>query len=314
MKKETCGVVLATYNGEKYIKEQLESILQQTRIPDEVIIRDDGSKDGTINIVETFIEQNNLNWKLVRNEVNLGYANNFIKLLLESDSDLIFLCDQDDIWTSDKIEFMSKVMSNEKTINVLASDLQLLYSEENKSLWDKKTLNSMSNDNNIELINFTISNINCKRSGCTMCVRKSYFDKIYPYWCENWAHDDFLWKFSVLDNCLAIFHHITMLRRLHLSNATNIKIRTKNNRLRQIDILLESYSNLLQYSQKNELAKINYMGIKKCYLATLYRKKVVKNRNIFLWFLLLFCYRDTFPQIQTLILDGYFIFFNKLKR
>ena len=106
------SVVMATYNGEKYLKEQLDSIFCQTKPVDEVIICDDGSKDGTIEIIEKYITEKNLNlsWKLIKNKKNLGYADNFHQGLALATGEYIFFADQDDVWCEDKVEEMTKVM------------------------------------------------------------------------------------------------------------------------------------------------------------------------------------------------------------
>nr|AIA93132.1 Glycos_transf_2 [uncultured Oenococcus sp.] len=71
-------VIIATYNGEKYIQKQLQSILNQRQQPDEVIIRDDCSTDSTGNLIESFIKENGLsNWSFKINAFNKGYRGNF---------------------------------------------------------------------------------------------------------------------------------------------------------------------------------------------------------------------------------------------
>ena len=73
---------MATYNGEKYIIQQLLSIVRQTLIPDEVIIVDDGSSDCTFSLIQEFIEKyKNIEWKLFRNDVNLGWQKNYINAI-----------------------------------------------------------------------------------------------------------------------------------------------------------------------------------------------------------------------------------------
>ena len=82
-------VVLSSYNGEKYIREQLESILRQTRLPDEVLIADDGSSDSTVEICRTFIRDHGLeNWSVQVNAVNKGWADNFSDAFLKAFSSL----------------------------------------------------------------------------------------------------------------------------------------------------------------------------------------------------------------------------------
>ncbi len=100
----TISIAMATFNGEKHIFQQLESIESQTRLPDEVIITDDMSSDGTWDLLVSFARQSSLNIKLYKNDERLGYRNNFMKASSLSTSALIAFCDQDDIWMPTKIE------------------------------------------------------------------------------------------------------------------------------------------------------------------------------------------------------------------
>ena len=97
------SLVMATYNGAKYLNEQLDSIKNQTLKLDEVIIVDDVSTDDTSYLVEKYISNHQLNWMFIKNEKNLGYKGNFKKGLAHASGDVIFLCDQDDIWHPDKV-------------------------------------------------------------------------------------------------------------------------------------------------------------------------------------------------------------------
>ncbi len=104
------SVVMTTYNGKKHIYEQLCSLANQTRKPDQLLIFDDCSTDDTVSIVKRFIEMKNLcNWKIIENESNLGWRKNFMFGLLKAEGDYIFPCDQDDIWSEDKIEKMTDI-------------------------------------------------------------------------------------------------------------------------------------------------------------------------------------------------------------
>ena len=99
---------MCTYNGEKYIKEQLESILNQTIAIDEIIICDDGSNDKTIQIIEEIQLEYPNKISLYKNQVNLGSNKNFEKAITICSGDYIFLSDQDDIWKNNKVEKIIK--------------------------------------------------------------------------------------------------------------------------------------------------------------------------------------------------------------
>ena len=91
---------MASYNGEKYIAEQIESILKQIKETDELIISDDGSTDRTLDIVEEFHDSR---IKVLHHNKG-NYTKNFENALTHASGDIIFLCDQDDIWKPDKVK------------------------------------------------------------------------------------------------------------------------------------------------------------------------------------------------------------------
>lgn len=100
------SVALCTYNGEQFLREQLKSILNQTLPPDEIVICDDCSTDKTVEIIKSVFSNDRWNEKLkiVVNSKNLGFRRNFEKAISLCTGDIIFLCDQDDVWSLNKIE------------------------------------------------------------------------------------------------------------------------------------------------------------------------------------------------------------------
>lgn len=128
--REVCGtvsVIIAAYNGAKYIEQQLRSIAAQTVAPDEVLIFDDRSSDSTAQTVCDFIEKNHLtDWKFKVNEQNKGYCLNFFDACLEAEGDIIFLCDQDDVWDKEKLEKMLGVMEQNRDIAALCCSCRLI--------------------------------------------------------------------------------------------------------------------------------------------------------------------------------------------
>ena len=131
---------MAAYNGEKYIAEQIESIQNQSIIRWQLIIRDDGSSDGTLKLISKYISNDERITLLKDRMGNLGVIDNFgelIKFALTKDSELIFFADQDDVWFPNKLEiFMNKYeeltsYDNSTTPILVHSDLQVVDSEIN---------------------------------------------------------------------------------------------------------------------------------------------------------------------------------------
>lgn len=102
MKDKKVAVIMSTYNGEEFVREQLDSILNQTYKNVEIIVRDDGSKDGTVKIVKEY-QKRNKNITLYEGE-NLGFIKSFFELLKLAEADYYSYADQDDIWIENKIE------------------------------------------------------------------------------------------------------------------------------------------------------------------------------------------------------------------
>lgn len=121
------SIVLCTYNGERYLQEQLDSIASQTVLPDEILVSDDASTDGTVNIVKSFIDQNShLYVSLSCNTSNLGYVRNFSNAVSHASGDICFLCDQDDIWEPEKIEVFLRSFIGRSEVALVFSDLKLV--------------------------------------------------------------------------------------------------------------------------------------------------------------------------------------------
>ena len=127
----TVSVCMGIYNGEKYIEEQLDSILRQTRRAEEVILCDDCSTDRTVEIVRLFIERNGLqeSWRLYCNGENRGYPGNFYYVMGLCAGDVVFLADQDDVWAETKLERMCAVLEEHPEAEVLACKFGLMDGE-----------------------------------------------------------------------------------------------------------------------------------------------------------------------------------------
>ncbi len=123
-----CSICLATYNGEKYIQELLNSILCQIDINDEIIVSDDYSTDNTLTIIRSF---NDFRIKIFMNQGKRGVVNNFGNALKYASGDYIFLCDQDDVWFSNKKNICISYLDDADLIvtdcSVTDKDLNIIY-------------------------------------------------------------------------------------------------------------------------------------------------------------------------------------------
>lgn len=116
------SVAMCTYNGAKYLDEQLASIAGQEMLPDELVICDDVSTDGTLQMLEQFASNAPFRTRIVRNAVNLGYSRNFAKAVELCSGEMIALSDQDDIWYPHKLARLREVLQADSRIEGVFSN------------------------------------------------------------------------------------------------------------------------------------------------------------------------------------------------
>lgn len=117
------SVVIATYNGEQYIVEQLKSITAQTLLPDEIIIVDDFSSDETVNLINDFAKQSKVPVKTYINDKNIGSNKSFERAITLASGDIIFFSDQDDFWVQNKVELIMKEFENNSVVLVFSDGI-----------------------------------------------------------------------------------------------------------------------------------------------------------------------------------------------
>lgn len=162
------SVCIATYNGEKYIHEQIASILQQIGNDDEIVVSDDGSTDKTLDVVRSFDAQN---IHIYINKGDHGYTPNFENALRNAHGDYIFLSDQDDIWMPDKVEACMKYL---KVNDFVVSDA-LIVDGDNKPLFDSFCEQRKSK---FGFLN-TLIRFSCL--GCCFAFRRKVLSKALPF-------------------------------------------------------------------------------------------------------------------------------------
>ncbi|MBQ9574478.1 MAG: glycosyltransferase family 2 protein, partial [Synergistaceae bacterium] len=213
------SIVIASYNGAKYIREQLDSIFEQTMKPDEVIIADDCSTDGTFELCRKYIDNHNLHgWTVHRNTENLGVNSNFRNALMKATGDYIFTCDQDDIWVDDKISVMVKAMNEHPEILLLVSNYIPFHDDEKINA----KVSSINRDDGeiipMRLKQYWLGNL---RPGCTFCFRREILSRFSVMDIPERLHDSMLWKYAVVCDGLYLINRQLILYRRHGSNATN---------------------------------------------------------------------------------------------
>lgn len=214
MGKMTSAVLLATYNGSHYIIEQLESLRVQVEQADRVLIIDDCSNDGTYDIIKKFIFVHKLNnWLLFKNVHNIGWKSTFYKGMQMCNEDIIFLCDQDDVWDPSKILIMKEIIESNSDVLLLASNYNPIYEDGTKHI-SKSIIEAFPNSMMLCNVRIKDSFLEVLRPGCTYALRKSFFSIIEKMWDERIAHDAILWRMAILlGGCFVICTPLIFWRR-----------------------------------------------------------------------------------------------------
>lgn len=200
------SLAMPTYNGEKYLREQLDSIYQQTIVPDEVIVVDDNSNDNTIKILQEYKERYGLIYFV--NEQNLGYNKNFEKAISLCSGDYIALCDQDDIWLPTKIEKTYNVL---KTFPKKEPSLVSCFSSKYSTILSTKGLKCKGGDWK-HCYSLFVS------QGCTLMFNKKLKELIFPF-PENMTYDGYIALTASLIGNRVYLGEELMYYRIHNNNA-----------------------------------------------------------------------------------------------
>lgn len=293
------SVAIATYNGEKFIKEQLDSIFNQTLLPDEIVISDDNSNDKTLKIVNQYKNKDkNIKIRIEESKKNQGYKINFYNAIKKCRGDFIFLCDQDDIWEKNKIELMVSAMKKNDEILLLCSNLKSFYIENCKNKVHEKNIYSIKK---IKKLNKYKDFVNTLRPGCTFCINKKlvniYIDKVD----FSIFHDNLLWHLASIYDGTYILNKRTMLYRRHSSNASNNKVNNINKRLDAIREQVKSLEYILKITKNNKVK--NFINKQKCVFIK--RIKYLEQRNLFGLFLLI-RYLKFYSSLRLWLVDLYY--------
>lgn len=188
------SVVICTYNGENYLKEQLESIKNQTLLPNEIVICDDISTDNTILIIEEFSKTVDFPVNVYINNSNLGSTKNFEKGMKLCGGEIIVFSDQDDVWLPHKLERLKNTFENYPEAGLIFTNGSVVGGGLEKlgyTIWD---FWEFTDNEKREFRNGNITQFLFKRNvvtGATMAIKSKYLDVI-PSAPDNWVHDHWI--------------------------------------------------------------------------------------------------------------------------
>lgn len=220
-------IVLATYNGEMFLREQLDSIIGQTYTNWKLYVRDDGSTDGTLDIVKDYLTRFPGKIQMITDQdKNLGSTNNFMRLLESATANYIMLCDQDDIWMNTKVSrSVERILEMETQFDassplMVFTDLTVIDGEGkilHSSFWNAQRLSPNITEKIYRIVAQNVV------TGCTMIFNQAALRASIPKSVKEFQHDHWI---SI---CTAYFGHIgyltepTILYRIHGRNHFGLK-------------------------------------------------------------------------------------------
>lgn len=229
------SVAMCTFDGERYIEAQIRSLLVQTRLPDEIVVRDDGSKDSTLSLVRQLLQGSGVAHSVEINPANLGSTRNFEGAIKACTGDVVCLCDQDDIWEARKLETIERILERSPTVSWVFSDGHFIDQDSRPlpgTLWERFGFDRSARrrfgmeDQLAPLLrrNFV--------TGCTSAFRTEALEGVFPF-PEDWVHDQWLAMRWALQGKRGLAIEAPLIRyRLHEGQQVGGKVRTPAGELR----------------------------------------------------------------------------------
>lgn len=219
------SICIATYNGAKYIREQIDSIIRQTKDNDEIIISDDGSIDETINILKSY---NDRRIKIFENKKEHGVIKNFENALRHAKGEFIFLCDQDDIWNLNKMDIILGYM---RDYDLVVHNALLIDSVGQSSGVDFFSLRKSKKG-------YFYNLWKNRFLGCCMCFRHTELKRILPFPKHIVMHDMWIGLKIQIRRKVLFTNEVLSSYRRHGSNASTASEKSPYTKLQQLKIRL----------------------------------------------------------------------------
>jgi glycosyltransferase involved in cell wall biosynthesis len=267
------SVAMCTYNGEKFIKIQIESILNQSLPIDEIVICDDGSNDKTIEIIKQFQLEYPNKITLHKNQINLGSNKNFEKAISLCNGDYIFLSDQDDIWKMNKVEKIIEYFSKNESAEAVFSNAELTNDNNKKftsiSLWDSKGFMENQLSKPIDLYHHIKFKSNVV-TGSTLCIKQEIKNLILPIPdIQKFYHDEWIAIIIASRRKLEYLTDELISYRIHSEQQIGAKGNLNKNRLKNHLVMgnhILEHTTPKKYQDYARLSRIyfrNYLKFKK---------------------------------------------------
>ena len=235
--RPTLSVALCTYNGAAYLPEQLESIAAQSRVPDELVVCDDGSHDATEELVARFARRAAYPVRFISNPVNLGSSRNFAQAIGLCTGNFIALCDQDDKWEPRKLETLADILHTSGAGGVFSNGYLMdgLSKPVSGTLWELSRF--FERDGGFEWFRSRPHAISALLrcnvvTGATMMIRAGLRDRVLPI-PQEWIHDGWIAWMLVLHSQMVACPEPLIHYRLHSSQQVGMPGRSALSHLRR---------------------------------------------------------------------------------
>ncbi|KIL38721.1 hypothetical protein SD70_24645 [Gordoniibacillus kamchatkensis] len=221
MDKAAVDILLSTFNGEKYLPDLLQSLEAQTFREWKLIIRDDGSTDETISILQKFKNNSGRSVEIIESDANLGPCKSFLTLLKYSEANYVMFCDQDDVWLPHKIQFLLNIAKNEElkyNNKPLLVHSDLIVTDRNNSIisqsfWKYQNINPKRKKLNELLVQNNVT-------GCSLIINRKLADLVCTSDIGIIMHD---WWIAIIAAALGEIiytNNKTIMYRQHSNNDT----------------------------------------------------------------------------------------------
>ncbi len=304
------SVAMATYNGSEFIKEQLMSIANQTVLPDEIVIVDDCSTDNTVEIIENFVAAiSGIKCKLIKNEINLGFVKTFFKAIRECENEIIVLCDQDDLWKKNRIEWIEQLFESNSKILSVNSDYDIIDKEGNIIL--KKV---QGYRNCIKAVGFVKFLARLNYSGMSSAFRKSiiknFSDEIVG---ELPTHDWYIHAVAASLGGFYISNEVTCMRRF---TGRNVALRMANGKKTLKDRIENVKAHITFYEVMQKcgvlfVSRVCAKTIRKKIAVEYRRKEYLEERSLWKWLIAIINLKY-YAKLKSYLGDAKYIICEKL--
>lgn len=224
------SIAMTTYNGAKYLQKQLDSFRDQERLPDELVVCDDGSTDDTMQILQNFQQTAPFAVIVERNAINLGFTKNFEQAVSLCTGDIIFLSDQDDVWYPDKIKQVEKSFIDNPSIALIIHDGDIVDGNlvSNNVTLLQQVKNGYGNDDVVV-------------TGCLTAVRRLLLQYVLPIPTGIIGHDVWFHKIARLLNTRLVLNQSLQSIRRHGDNTSNW-VASSNKQINKFDVFMNYLS------------------------------------------------------------------------